>query len=86
MSESIIDDGGPVYPGQWVDFQPTTGEQVVREQWAGVSFRAEVAKECLVALVGRNSGDRYEAMKGGAAGIAVGLADALIAALKGGAK
>ena len=32
-------DGGQAFPGQWMDFQPGTGEQVVREQWSGMSLR-----------------------------------------------
>ena len=32
-------DGGQAFPGQWMDFQPGTGEQVVREQWPGMSLR-----------------------------------------------
>jgi len=50
MSESIIDDGGPVHPGQWVDFQPTTGEQVVREQWTGISLRDWFAGQALAGM------------------------------------
>lgn len=35
--------GGPAFPGQWYDFQPLTGEQVVREQWEGMSLRQYAA-------------------------------------------
>lgn len=38
-----INDGGPAFPGQWLDFQPLTGEQVVREQWEGMSLRQYAA-------------------------------------------
>lgn len=34
-----INDGGPAFPGQWYDFQPCTGDQVVREQWSGMTLR-----------------------------------------------
>jgi hypothetical protein len=33
-------DGGPAFPGQWYDFQPTTGEQVVRESFAAAALQA----------------------------------------------
>ena len=32
-------DGGPAFPFDWMDFQPTTGDQVVREQFPGLSIR-----------------------------------------------
>jgi len=32
-------DGGPAFPFDWKDFQPTTGEQVVREQFSGMALR-----------------------------------------------
>lgn len=32
MSDKHISDGGPAFPGQWYDFQPCTGDQVVRDQ------------------------------------------------------
>ena len=41
--EAMINDGGPAFPGQWYDFQPLTGEQVVREQWGGMSLRQYAA-------------------------------------------
>lgn len=41
--EATINDGGPAFPGQWYDFQPLTGEQVVREQWGGMSLRQYAA-------------------------------------------
>jgi len=40
---TTINDGGPAFPGQWLDFQPLTGEQVVREQWGGMSLRQYAA-------------------------------------------
>jgi len=42
MSEKI-EDGGPAFPADWVDFQPTTGEQVVREQFFGMTLRQHAA-------------------------------------------
>lgn len=32
-------DGGPAFPHSLVDFQPMTGEQVVREQFVGMTLR-----------------------------------------------
>ena len=32
-------DGGPAFPFDLVDFQPTTGDQVMREQFPGMSLR-----------------------------------------------
>jgi hypothetical protein len=40
---TLIDDGGPAFPFDWVDFQPTTGDQVVREQFSGMSLRDHFA-------------------------------------------
>jgi hypothetical protein len=34
-----IDDGGPAFPGQLMDFQPNTGHQIVRHQWFGMTLR-----------------------------------------------
>lgn len=43
--------GGPAFPGQWYDFQPLTGEQVVREQWEGMSLRDYFAGKAMAALI-----------------------------------
>ena len=43
-------DGGSAFPGQWMDFQPGTGEQVVREQWAGMSLRDWFAGMSIAAI------------------------------------
>ena len=40
--------GGPAFPGQWYDFQPCTGEQVVREQWDGMTLRDYFAARMMV--------------------------------------
>ena len=34
-----INDGGTAFPSHWMDFQPTTGEQVIREQFPGMTLR-----------------------------------------------
>ena len=44
---ATIDDGGPIHPGQWYDFQPTSGVQVVTEQWQGMSLRDYFAGQAL---------------------------------------
>jgi hypothetical protein len=46
-----INDGGPAFPGQWYDYQPTTGVQVVREQWPGLSLRDWFAGKALEGLL-----------------------------------
>jgi len=83
VSAEPIDDGGPVHPCQLIDSLPTTGEQVVREQWFGISYRADVAKECLAALIGRPELDCCP--EDSLADTAIRLTDALIRRLKGGA-
>ena len=45
-----INDGGRAYPGQWVDYQPGTGEQVVREQYFGMTLRQWYAGQALAGL------------------------------------
>jgi hypothetical protein len=44
---STTPDNPPAFPGQWLDFQPITGEQVVREQWSGLSMRDYFAANAL---------------------------------------
>lgn len=46
-----INDGGPVFPGQWYDFQPCTGDQIVREQWSGMTLRDYFAAKAMAALI-----------------------------------
>lgn len=43
--------GGPAFPGQWYDFQPYTGDQVVREQWEGMTLRDYFAAKAMPALI-----------------------------------
>lgn len=40
-------DGGPAFPCQWLDFQPQTGQQVVREQFLGMTLRDYFAAKAL---------------------------------------
>lgn len=49
---TTINDGGPAFPGQWYDFQPLTGEQVVREQWGGMTLRDYFAAKAMQTLLG----------------------------------
>jgi len=51
MSDKHINDGGPAFPGQWFDFQPLTGEQVVREQWIGMTLRDYFAAKAMHAII-----------------------------------
>ena len=48
---TTINDGGPAFPGQWYDFQPLTGEQVVREQWGGMTLRDYFAAKAMQGLL-----------------------------------
>lgn len=48
---TTVNDGGPAFPGQWFDFQPLTGEQVVREQWGGMSIRDYFAAKAMQSLL-----------------------------------
>lgn len=68
MNDKHINDGGPAFPGRWYDFQPCTGDQVVREQWDGMTLRdffaaktegleEEVTLEYAEALAGRKRPD-----------------------------
>lgn len=50
-----INDGGPAYPCNWMDFQPTTGEQVVREQFPGMSLRDWFAGQALVGILSNHT-------------------------------
>jgi len=47
MSNKHISNGGPAFPVQWYDFQPFTGEQVVREQWGGMTLRDYFAAKAM---------------------------------------
>lgn len=44
-------DGSPAFPGQWYDFQPLTGEQVVREQWSGMTLRDYFAAKAMQSML-----------------------------------
>jgi hypothetical protein len=76
-----IDDGGPAFPGQWMDFQPGTGDQVVRDQWFGMTLRDWFAGQALAGLVA-NINCAYKTQT--FAKRALELADAMIAARNGG--
>ncbi len=51
MNEQKINDGGTAFPSDWRDFQPCTGEQVVREQYPGMSLRDWFAGMALQGLL-----------------------------------
>src|SRR5690606_11175566 len=46
-----MNDGGPAFPCKWYDFQPLTGEQVVREQWGGMTLRDYFAAKAMHAII-----------------------------------
>lgn len=50
---NMINDGGPAFPCQWYDFQPCTGEQVVREQWGGMTLRDYFAAKAMQSLISK---------------------------------
>jgi hypothetical protein len=82
VSAEPIDDGGPAYPfGQ---ISELTGQPINGYFSAGQSYRADVAKECLAAIVGRPC--MLSPIPDDAADEAVKYADALIRRLKGGAE
>ena len=56
-----INDGGTAFPSHWMDFQPTTGEQVIREQFPGMSLRDYFAGQVLSGLVGGTIGPDQDA-------------------------
>ena len=45
----------PAFPGQWIDRLPTTGEEVVREQWSGMSLRDYFAAKAMAVFAVENS-------------------------------
>lgn len=57
---STKNDGGPAYPVQWMDFQPLTGEQVVREQYPGMSLRDWFAGQALAGCLSNNQDETAE--------------------------
>jgi len=63
MSDKHINDGGPAFPGQWYDFQPCTGDQVVREQWSGMSLRDYFAAKAMQGLLAAQALRDYFAAK-----------------------
>ena len=81
-----IDDGGPAFPCDWVDNQPHTGRQVVREQYPGLSrrdwFAGQIAAAAYVTWMtaSRDPGQDAKAM----AADCYAAADALLAASEGG--
>lgn len=47
---SDTNDGGPAFPFDWIDTQPHTGKQVIREQFDGMSLRDYFAGQALASL------------------------------------
>lgn len=50
------DGGGPAFPCDWKDFQPTTGEQIVRQQFSGMDLRDYFAAKALQGLYAGRQG------------------------------
>ncbi len=81
---SQIDDGGPAFPR---DTKWNPDGSVCQRGSAGQSYRADVAKECLAALVGKmDVATATIADIDAAALLSLHAADSLILQLKGGAK
>jgi len=57
MSEKT-NDGGPAFPFDWKDFQPHSGEQVVREQFSGMSLRDYFAAKAMAGMLAEDA-DAY---------------------------
>lgn len=53
----------PAFPLQWMDFQPSTGEQVVREQYPGMTLRDYFAAKALNLVCGDDGGTVEDAAK-----------------------
>lgn len=88
MSTNKIDDGGPAFPCDWKDFVPTTGEQVVREQFFGMSVRTWLAGKALSGILSNqdllemiDEDLGYDSTKEGAAKYALLVADSMIKAM-----
>ena len=82
MSAELIDDGGPAFPfGQ---ISELTGQPINGYFSADQSYRADVAKECLAALMGRDDLDHWSPEE--LVNDAIMHADILIRRLKGGAE
>lgn len=83
---STQNDGGPAFPFDWVDFQPTTGDQVVREQFPGMSLRDYFAGQALPSVLRDNDQVSKVATSAGitftyaAAIISYGIADDMLEA------
>jgi len=84
MSDKHINDGGPAFPGQWYDFQPCTGDQVVREQWSGMTLRDYFAAKAMQGLLAAQvHGFNDRPAKGPFASMAYEMADAMLKAREG---
>jgi len=89
MSDIIKDDGGPAFPCDWVDTQPHTGIQVVREQFPGMSLRDWFAGQALQGIIAAKANSTTKIENGNqriyfdvqlGVDVAYGYADAMIAA------
>lgn len=75
----------PAFPCDWKDFQPTTGEQVVREQFSGMDLRDYFAAKAMNGMLpnyrvsGARSDMHVEHQCEYVARYAYGVADAMLA-------
>lgn len=77
---STIETGGPAFPGQWYDFQPCTGDQVVREQWSGMTLRDYFAAKAMQGYCAMDGS--FDCNADDIAADAYAIADAMLAARK----
>lgn len=75
-----MNDGGPAFPEIWYDFQRDTGQQVVREQYSGMTLRDWFAGQALACMKLANSWSDNPLYWEGVAKSAFVCADAMLAA------
>ena len=71
-------DGGPAFPSDLMDFQPGTGEQVVREHYEGMTLRDYFAGQAVMGLCTADAWADLQGHETLVARICGGLADAMI--------
>lgn len=73
----ITNQNPPAFPCDWKDFQPTTGEQVVREQFSGMDLRDYFASDAMSGFIMRGECGAGYAER--VARMAYNIADAMLA-------
>jgi hypothetical protein len=79
---SKTNDGGPAYPFDWIDTQPHTGKQVIRQQFDGMSLRDYFAGQALAGMHANDGSRSYSTSE--LANMAYDQADAMLAQREGG--